>query len=180
MADRIKYSTWMGMKVNQRDIVYLTGFLRKRYGTDECLTIRTVQTERGPVDVASLTISCVVSDKLVENVLGKEYVNSQYHSQLIEVDLWGYAVDRIKKLTLNPNMMLGFMGELTVNEFNSKEGKPIRRFHLQANNFELRSTGQSSGGQPTQPAGTSSNQGYNPQAYESGFSDLSDDDVPFN
>lgn len=163
-------------------IAYMTGYLRLQYGSEDLYKKRVVTVKGQPVNVVSLTISCIISDKFVENYLGKEYVNEQYHSQLVEVELWNHAADRItgENVRLRKDMPIGFFGNLSVTEFDSRNGNHVKRLKMTASDFDLRYVKkEDSGSAGSRPAGTAN---ANPSAgkreeiggnsYESTFSDL--------
>lgn len=176
------YTTFESMKVyNQKGeemtVAYMTGYLRQQYGSEDFYKVREVTVKGQPVRVVTLTISCIISDKYVENNLGKEYVNQQYHSQLVEVELWNHAADRItgENVRLRKDMPIGFFGVLSVKEFDSRNGNHVKRLKMTATGFDLRytkETGARSNATESGKASSDKKTAFSGGSYADSFSEL--------
>lgn len=184
------YTTFCSQKAYNKKgeeitVAYMTGYLRQQYGSDDLYKKRVVTVKGQPLNVVSLTISCIISDKFVENYLGKEFVNEQYHSQMVEVELWNHAADRItgENVRLRKDMPIGFFGNLSVIEFDSRNGNHVKRLKMTASDFDLRYVKKedsgSTGSAGSRPAGTvngktssGKREEIGGNSYESAFSDL--------
>lgn len=69
---------------------YVEGFCKS-------VEIREVQTQNGPVKVATVKVSAVIPDKKTERMFGADFVNEQYHSVLFRISYWGLAAESLEK-----------------------------------------------------------------------------------
>ena len=112
-------------------------------------------------------------------------MNEQYHSQMVEVELWNHAADRItgENVRLRKDMPIGFFGNLSVIEFDSRNGNHVKRLKMTASDFDLRYVKKedsgSTGSAGSRPAGTvngktssGKREEIGGNSYESAFSDL--------
>ena len=134
MAEKKRaYTTWMQMNVEDRMIVYLEGYVRENK-EGNTVELREVQTNRGPKTVANILVSVTIGDKRAESLLN--YVNKDYGSYFVRVSIFGFAAERLKDYAPQKNQRLGFLGQLSVNEFEGQYG-PVKNLNLTANDFKV-------------------------------------------
>ena len=73
----------------EKNFGYIEGFCKD-------VQVKTVNTQKGPAKVANVKVSCVLPDKKVEKLFGKDFVNTQYHSVTFRIAYWNYAADNIE------------------------------------------------------------------------------------
>lgn len=134
MADNNRtYTTWMQTKVGDKTVVYLEGYVREdREGNT--VTIKEVNGKDGPVNVATVLVSVTIGDRRAENLLG--YVNKEYGSYFVRISMFGSVCDRIQKYAPAKNQRLGFLGILSINEYEGRNGV-MKSLNLTANDFKV-------------------------------------------
>lgn len=153
MADNNRtYTTWMQTKVGDKTVVYLEGYVREdREGNT--VTIKEVNGKDGPVNVATVLVSVTIGDRRAKNLLG--YVNKEYGSYFVRISMFGSVCDRIQKYAPAKNQRLGFLGMLSINEYEGRNGV-MKSLNLTANDFKV-CTAKKEGGETHNPKQTSAN-----------------------
>ncbi len=116
-------------------ITYLEGFVRTNK-EGSVLTERTVNTKDGrTIKAVSLNISVVLSEYQANNLFG--YVNEQYGSYFVRINMIGQAAERIIKYNPQKNQILGFFGDLNVSEYTKNDGSSGKSVCVDANNWKV-------------------------------------------
>lgn len=201
MAEKKRtYTTWMQMNVEDRMIVYLEGYVRENK-EGNTVELREVQTNRGPKTVASVLVSVTIGDKRAESLLN--YVNKDYGSYFVRVSVFGFAAERLRDYAPQKNQRLGFLGQLSVNEFEGQHGL-IKNLNLVANDFKVctgkqgnessparndeKTEGKTKSSKTEKPSEPSSvpaadPAAFNPAEYGAGFANMDElmgDELPFD